>query len=370
MLPREVMSTSAGDVPFRLCDVMTPVLTFANAALGAGVLAYPFAYSGSGLAIGPCLTMSVGTLAFLSLCVIMRVAAAVQEEQPHIQSYGGIVQAVIGRRAGLGVEVLCLCYCFAGTISYTVLVGDQNPLLLKVLPTSFWPPDDDAATDKARLYLILCATLIGFCLNLLRRVSALRYSAVVLVVSVFFTVSLLLSQAILHPCRPNNCDDELEPPEGPRNGWPDRGKAGVSAWPTGFSGILRALPLFAFANQCHLQVGCVCKQQEGHLSCPQQLSIVVRSVCSSRGFKTYMTCSPCLRSVPTSSLRCRRTFATTLGAALSLQLPQSSSSSVFIYVLAFLVMFALGGGRRSSCADAMYFQFASFPSHRHRLRCR
>ena len=118
----------------RFGEFLTPVLTFANAALGAGVLAYPFAYEGTGLAIGPILTTGIALLAFSSLVVIMRVAAEVQATQPHVQSYGGIVTAVVGRRAGLAVDVLCLCYCFAGTISYTVLVGDQNALLLKLVP--------------------------------------------------------------------------------------------------------------------------------------------------------------------------------------------------------------------------------------------
>ena len=80
----------------RFGEFLTPVLTFANAALGAGVLAYPFAYEGTGLAIGPILTTGIALLAFSSLVVIMRVAAEVQATQPHVQSYGGIVTAVVG----------------------------------------------------------------------------------------------------------------------------------------------------------------------------------------------------------------------------------------------------------------------------------
>jgi amino acid permease len=259
----------AAEAPFKFGEALTPVLAFANAALGAGVLAYPFAYSGSGLAVGPALTLSIGSLAFASLCVIMRVTACVQETRPHIGTYGGVVTEIVGSGAGRLVEAICLCYCFAGTISYTVLVGDQNSLLLEVFKMTHSgqsPAEQDAASDRARLYLVAVATCCGFLLNLLRRVSALRYTAFLLVASVLFTVGMLLAQAIRKPCWRGHCFDELDPPEGPRDGWPqDAPTPAISAWPVGLQGVLRALPLFAFANQCHLQCPYIFSEMPQHV---------------------------------------------------------------------------------------------------------
>jgi len=50
---------------------ITAVLTLTNASLGAGVLAFPFAFMSAGLLFASIITIALGMLSFLSLCVIM-----------------------------------------------------------------------------------------------------------------------------------------------------------------------------------------------------------------------------------------------------------------------------------------------------------
>ena len=108
-----------------------------------------------------------------------------------------------------------------------------------------------------------CATTLCLCLCLMRTVSALKYSAVVAVIGTALFAVMLVSQTLEHPCHEGDCADECG-----LNGWctPSQhaqsvdagehvcnGELGVSRWPESPSDLLRSLPLFAFALQCHIQ---------------------------------------------------------------------------------------------------------------------
>ena len=110
----------------------------------------------------------------------------------------------------------------------------------------------------------MCVTVLCLCLCLMRTVSALKYSAVVAVIGTALFAVMLVSQTMEHPCREGDCADECG-----LNGWctPQQlaqsvasgdkhvcnAELGVSKWPESASDLLRSLPLFAFALQCHIQ---------------------------------------------------------------------------------------------------------------------
>ena len=120
---------------------------------------------------------------------------------------------------------------------------------------------------------------------MLRRISALRFTAGVALFVCFFSAGLLTAQAVQHPCRPGDCYDGAG-----RNGWcsaaqaanassaaacyADRPTAGVSLWPESVSGLLRAFPLLMNAMQCHIQCAMVFCEMPARLKLPKARNTV------------------------------------------------------------------------------------------------
>ena len=71
---------SPGGSKSLLCDgaFVVAALSLVNAALGAGVLAYPFAFMSAGLIAASLCTAILGALSFLSLCIIFYSMAVVR----------------------------------------------------------------------------------------------------------------------------------------------------------------------------------------------------------------------------------------------------------------------------------------------------
>jgi len=105
------------------------------------------------------------------------------------------------------------------------------------------------------MLILIVASVPCYMLATLRSIAALRYSAAASVLAVLFTVGTLIVQAATDPCRPattndtDACDDETSPVH---HGW-DPSQSGVSLWPVSVSGLIKSLPLIAFAMQCHIQ---------------------------------------------------------------------------------------------------------------------
>lgn len=91
------------------------------------------------------------------------------------------------------------------------------------------------------------SALIGLLLCLLRKINALKWTAVIAVLAVLMLVAALVREYVKHPCKPDDCTDEEGVP-----GWP-RGGRGVKLFPDGFGSVAAAIPLVTFALQCHIQ---------------------------------------------------------------------------------------------------------------------
>ena len=101
--------------------------------------------------------------------------------------------------------------------------------------------------------VLLSSAAICALLCMLRNLSALKYAAAAAVLAVGFTVAMLIRQALLYPCEHGDCIDECGRP-----GWCDANSTtssatGVYAAPPSVASVFQALPLIAFALQCHIQ---------------------------------------------------------------------------------------------------------------------
>jgi len=119
------------------CDgsFWTAVLTTANAALGAGVLAYPVAFRDAGIVGGSLLLLLFAAAASVGLCIVLQCMSCAQVMDTSVQDYTKMVSAAFGTKAEVGVTVLILLYVFGACWGYLVLLADTvTPLVLKADP--------------------------------------------------------------------------------------------------------------------------------------------------------------------------------------------------------------------------------------------
>ena len=66
-----------------LCDgdAVVASLSLVNAALGAGVLAYPFAFMSAGIVAASLCTVILGSLSYVSLCIIFHSMAVARQRE-------------------------------------------------------------------------------------------------------------------------------------------------------------------------------------------------------------------------------------------------------------------------------------------------
>ena len=241
-------------------DFYTGCLGLINAMLGAAVLAYPFAFLSAGIVGALICVCILGPLASAGVAVLLRSMRIASATDPSVRSFGSLVGAAFGPRLAGAVDALIVVYSFGTCIGYLILLGDViTPLVESAHPA--WENAQPVFGADPLWRLVLCGSaVVCLLLSTLRTISALRYAAIAGVLATVFIVAMLVVQAAQSPCRLGHCDDECG-----RNGWCTEeqaeesadgvcnGERGVSLWPLSASALLRSLPLFAFALQCHIQ---------------------------------------------------------------------------------------------------------------------
>ena len=104
-------SPSAAAAPASLlcaAGYWTAVFTITNAALGAGVLSFPFAFLNAGILPGISLLLVFGALCFASLCVVVAATHHVQTRRPDLVSIslGDVCAHICGERTARTVDAL------------------------------------------------------------------------------------------------------------------------------------------------------------------------------------------------------------------------------------------------------------------------
>lgn len=255
----------------------TAVLTIVNAALGAGLLSVPFAFASSGFLTGAFAAVLLIGMSFLSLCIIMAYMMRAQAQDPQIVTFGALIGWGVGPRAAIFVDVLVFINGFGACIGYLVVLGDVfTPLAMPIFNQGHGAASH--LKPLARTIVVGVGSIFCLLLCLLRRISALKYTAAVAVFACCFTLVVLVVQALEHPCKLGDCDDEVG-----RHGWctasqysnatfqcnPQVGPGvGLSAWPASVSALLGALPVFVFAMQCHIQCAFIFAEMPSRLRLP------------------------------------------------------------------------------------------------------
>eukprot|EP01052_Picozoa_sp_SAG31_P029490 SAG31_NODE_2936_length_4892_cov_5.112456_3_plen_199_part_00 len=140
----------------------------ANAAIGAGVLAFPLAFAEAGLVLGPALTVFFALTLGYTLHVIATAAdAARRTPGGSAGSYQEIVKTLLGRRAEKIVIWLQVIYLTGCNVCMLIIICDQvKPILEAHLnPDSF----------EVRHLLVLVAWGVCFPLSLIRDMSVFAW---------------------------------------------------------------------------------------------------------------------------------------------------------------------------------------------------
>ena len=177
------------------------ILSLVNAALGAGVLAYPFAYMSAGMVLASVFTTAIGFLSMVSLCIIMHSMTVLQQREgmAAIRSFGDMIKYGLGARASNALEALIVVYMFGACVGYLTVLenvfdGVVSDAQLKHLGFT--------SRHEADVLCICAASVVCFALATLRSIEALKYSAAAAVLAVLFTVGTLVYQAFADPCLP------------------------------------------------------------------------------------------------------------------------------------------------------------------------
>eukprot|EP01080_Neovahlkampfia_damariscottae_P009151 gene9151-1239_t len=210
--------------------ILSTVINIANAAVGAGVLALPYAFRCAGL---------IGGIVILTLTLLMTIYSlrmiVHSVEKTKKYNYDEVLQAAFGKFFGIFMRLLLVLITTGNQIVYLIILGDSFPPFLSALNTHFL---------QGRLhwlflnrYFITGVVAFGIILPLtcLQNLDSLKYPSAIAVFSVFYLVALIVVYRIFFPYT-----EIIEDPNNP-----------IVLFNFSFD-IFLAFPIIIFSQNCHI----------------------------------------------------------------------------------------------------------------------
>jgi sodium-coupled neutral amino acid transporter 7/8 len=170
--------------------IMSSIFSLGSSAIGAGVLAFPYAFEQAGLVSALIATCLMTMVMLFCHHAITHTAIKVRERDPTVRSYQELVANVIGQGASKTFEVVVIVYQFGVCAGFMIIFGDMAPPVVKLAVGATggeWYCD--------RTFLIPLATaLVLFPLCLLRTLYSLRHASLVSLAAVLYTVAMVVSK--------------------------------------------------------------------------------------------------------------------------------------------------------------------------------
>lgn len=205
--------------------IWSSVFNLCNSAIGAGILALPYAVKESGLILGMILVVCM----CLTLAYTLKILVWSNRLYPGAKSYEKLVWAVFGKKASILVTFSVILTTFGACTGFLIIIADILPPLVKlVFSETEWV--------YSRIFVTIVVSVIGILpLSSFKQFNSLRFSSTLAIISVSFTVFVIIfrSSQIL-PLSPENREN-------------------IHLFNLGL-GIFSALPLIAFAFGCHMQI--------------------------------------------------------------------------------------------------------------------
>lgn len=203
------------------CTAWGSVFTMLNAAIGAGVLSFPYAFRDTGLVLGLVLTFLCAGLMYTTLQILVQAALRYR-----VHTYSQVVQRCLGKPVSLVLATITLTYQLGSCTAYMIIVGTtmERFLVLQDLPWEFL---------KTRAFAMVSSSLaILLPLSMPRSLGALSLlSSLTLYILIYLGV-LVTTHAI----------PELHK---------EKGLGHIEL--VDFDHAWKAIPIIVFAFQCHVQ---------------------------------------------------------------------------------------------------------------------
>eukprot|EP00026_Physarum_polycephalum_P004161 Phypoly_transcript_04178.p1 GENE.Phypoly_transcript_04178~~Phypoly_transcript_04178.p1 ORF type:complete len:438 (+),score=40.67 Phypoly_transcript_04178:52-1365(+) len=193
-----------------------------NSAIGAGILALPYAINQAGLVLGIIIMVLMAAVMTFTLKIIVWT----NRLQPAATTFEQLVLIYFGKKISVLVIVCVVIGTFGACTGFLVIIAD---LLTPILQNFVHEP----AWLHSRLFVVLVLSAIGILpLSSLEKFHSLRFSSTLAILSVTFTVFVVVFRSVSSfPVSPSS----------------------IKLFNFNFS-IMNALPLISFAFGCHLQL--------------------------------------------------------------------------------------------------------------------
>jgi len=206
-------------------SVWGSVFNLCNSAIGAGILALPYAIHQAGLVLGIlCMIVMCLMLAFTNKILLWT-----NRLNPEAKSYEHLVKAVFGHKTSILVTWSVILTTFGACTGFLVIIADILPPIVKLVV-------DDPSWVSSRVAVTIAVSVVGILpLASLKNFNSLRFSSTLAIISVSFTVFVIMFRSAR---------------EFPLTEYT---KEHITYFNYGM-GIFDALPLISFAFGCHMQM--------------------------------------------------------------------------------------------------------------------
>ncbi|XP_028295956.1 sodium-coupled neutral amino acid transporter 7 [Gouania willdenowi] len=204
------------------------VFIVVNAALGAGLLNFPAAFSMAGGVTAGVLLQMFMLIFIISGLVILGYCSLVCNES----TYQDVVRATCGRVTGILCEVAIAIYTFGTCIAFFIVIGDQLDRLIAAVThntvTHHW------YTDR-KFTIVVTAVLFILPLSIPKEIGFQKYASALSVMGTWYVTIVVIIKYIWP-------DKEVTPGDIPTSS---------ASW----TAVFNAMPTICFGFQCH--VSCV-----------------------------------------------------------------------------------------------------------------
>ncbi|XP_056269125.1 sodium-coupled neutral amino acid transporter 7 [Pseudoliparis swirei] len=207
------------------------VFIVVNAALGAGLLNFPAAFSLAGGVTAGVLLQMFMLIFIISGLVILGYCCQVSNES----TYQEVVRATCGKVTGIACEVAIAVYTFGTCIAFFIVIGDQ---LDRLVAAAVHDTDDAVSghwyTDR-KFTISVTAVLIVLPLSIPKEIGFQKYASALSVMGTWYVTIVVIIKYI----------------------WPDKNMTPSHVPPSSASwtAVFNAVPTICFGFQCH--VSCV-----------------------------------------------------------------------------------------------------------------
>ncbi|KAF8295334.1 putative amino acid permease [Trypanosoma cruzi] len=160
----------------------------ASSSLGAGILALPYAFNTSGLAMALVYLVVVGLLTIYSFTLL-----GIAGKRTGLRNYEQVTRALLGKGADYFLAFNMWLFSFGGEVSYMIYMGD---LIGAFIDSSQSAPDYVKSSSGRRLItsMVWLVAMLPLCLP--KEINSLRHISVLALAFVFFFVICVIIHSV------------------------------------------------------------------------------------------------------------------------------------------------------------------------------